>query len=404
MSAGANSNGTINRGINRNAPNGTAGRNTNTNRYSSIDIHEVMKREIMMHGPYSDDGGANFRLAGIPPQIIDSTVRSMPSEIITQDIVERNTNRVNGGSGNGVSTSLYRNNSNPNESPLLTPAWGPAVQTPTAKPFKKYPEVGIADTYVFLDSTEKEPNSDPSQGIYEYDMLKLNNGFPIENIITMEILPYYFPTVPVDASYQPDYFYFNRIFIELEDITAQQTVNTGIRTRNFHFEFNITPAGIMNYAKPLNKKFIFGRPQRDISRIRLRFKTPLNRMVTFSEDVWDVTAVIPAPGPPPANRRLQTSTPHGMPVGSTQALWFVGYNSGNEQLNSVINSVNGHLADVIDAYTVQLTTTPGAQLIATTLTLTGGIPSAKMRIGERRIAVTMRFRVLKDHSTNYVAP
>ena len=355
------------------------------------------------YGPPHAYGYGNGNGNVMPP-------RNVRKEIDVHELLRQEINQQ----GDEIPYRLHKSGTtasqkNPNQ-PQRTQQRNPQSQAPDAQQLARSPappkkaDYGISDSYVYLDSTNKVEGSDPSTGLYIFDILGLNNGFPIENIIEAEVSSFYVPLINTDITFQPEFFAFRRIFLDMETIGGQQYVNSGSIDRKFHFEFEVENAGSAFKLEPETKKFVFTQPVRDLTQLRLRFRVPLGKKVTFNQDVFAVNSVNPAPGPPPADRWVKTQEKHGLVIGSQYAVVFRDFNSSSSLLNETINNLNGHLVQAIDENTVELTSTPNANLIASTPTPAGTIPSATMYVIPHRIAMTIRFRTIKDKLTNFVQP
>src|SRR6185369_3607106 len=140
----------------------------------------------------------------------------------------------------------------------------------------------IEDTYIYFDSTAKRSTLDDlARGRIAWNLPELNQNFPIENIIEMEIGSFYIPNITTPLAF-PQYFFYSRLNILAEELQAQS-----IRAQNsirFHWEMDLQPAGISYSATPVNEKFIFQRPFRDVSIITFRFGAPLKN-VQFQPDI-----------------------------------------------------------------------------------------------------------------------
>lgn len=380
-------------------------RHTSRNpRYSrNIDVHEMLKEEMAKdttsetnYRIYVSDASAN-RQPGLAPV-------SEYSHGITKDSIPAPKKKPS--LGNQGETEYAEGGTGASNQTVIPKPVTPYVQAPTDKIERK--DIGIKDTYILFNTCQKKVGSNPNEGLYVFDILPRNNDVPIENIIEMELLPFYIDEVETDPSYQPNYYFMRKLRIYFEIIAGKQYINAGdfgqdTGTNRFHFDAEIQNAGINFKIEPLNETYIFGFPVRDLSELRVIFATPY-KTVRFEEDCFDVTAVSAVPPPPNADRRFRTSVPHNLPIGSTVSVIFQNFSSTNATLNNIINNPIGHLVDVIDTVTVQLTNTPGANAIGTSVNTSGNPPSAEMIVLERNIQFTVRFRSLQDHLTNYIAP
>lgn len=261
---------------------------------------------------------------------------------------------------------------------------------------------GVSDQYIRFDSASKDVSSDPSRGIYVFNLRTINNSQPVSDIIQIEILPFFFQKIRTQL-WQPNYFFYKKIFLQVEVGSVQQVAKTQNKSQVFHFEFDIQDAGIVNKAIPLNL-YTFTEPIREISTLQAIFKIPNANSVNFNQDVFTVTSVVPAVLPPPGDRRMITSVPHGLTIGAQYAVYLTGFNSSSSVLNDIMNSTIGQIIDVIDAVTIQFTLTPGASAIGSTFTALGTAPTATMSVGELNVAFTIRFRTIRKAETNFIVP
>lgn len=250
----------------------------------------------------------------------------------------------------------------------------------------------IQDTYIYFDSVAKKSTlSDLAAGRISWNMIEINQNTPIENIIEMEIGSFYIPNITTPLAF-PQYFFYDRLNLLLEEPQAQS-----IRAQNavrFHWELDLQPAGISLSATPVNKKFIFQRPFRDISTATFNFRAPL-KSVGFQPDVLPFVSVA-ASNP----ARITTNPAHQLAVASLVTVFVNGFSSGSSSVDNAINNQNGFIVTVIDANTLEFppTATAGFNFAAI------GVVPGTVVIGFRRIAFTVRFRSLTDDKTNGITP
>ncbi len=250
----------------------------------------------------------------------------------------------------------------------------------------------IKDTYIYFDSTAKKSTlADLANGKISWNLIELNQNTPVENIIEMEIGSFYIPIIPTALTF-PQYFFYDRLTLLIEEPQAQS-----IRAQNatrFHWELDLQNAGISMSATPVNKKFIFQRPFRDISTATFVFRAPL-KSVTFQPDIIPFVSVA---GSAPA--RITTNPPHQLPVASLVSVFISGFSSGSSVVDNAINSPDGFTVTVIDAVTLEF---PPLAVAGFDFTAIGVVPG-NVTIGFRRIAFHVRFRSLTDEKTNGITP
>lgn len=176
------------------------------------------------------------------------------------------------------------------------------------------PDAGIIDTYIYCDSVYKDPGSDLQNGRLVFDIAALNNNQPVDNVIEMEISSFFIPVVdnfPLDMPI-PQTFFYRRNTLLIQELTTQAYF--GPNQNRFHWEVDVSPQGIANQVTPVKPKFIFGRPVRDITKITLVIKTPVNPL-SLPVDVYPSVA-IPGSGTSASNPlQFQTGFPSAIPNG-----------------------------------------------------------------------------------------
>lgn len=273
----------------------------------------------------------------------------------------------------------------------------------------KRSEIGIEDHYFLFDSFFKESSSDAENGLYVFDVTQLNDNFPIKNIIEMEIHAFTIPQIEVEA-WQPNYFKTRELFLDVENIRAQQFVHGPFNTklRNYHFKTRMTTdlvdlSGRFLCDPSRHSSYIFTMPIRSLNEVKIRFKTT-HRNVEFRNDTFDATTVTSA-GPSPANRQIRTFSPHRLTIGSTVDIMIDGFQSTNVELNHIMNNLAGLKVDVIDDFVLQLTLAPAiVELLGSVKDANGNNPQFEVRIIDRRISIQMRFRSLVTKVTNFISP
>jgi len=171
--------------------------------------------------------------------------------------------------------------------------------TTTAHTTPIKPDAGIIDTYIYCDSNYKDPSSNLAAGTLVFDIASLNNNQPVNNVIEMEIAEFFIPVVdnfPLDLPV-PQTFFYRRNTLFIQELSTQSYF--GPNQNRFHWEVDVAPAGIANSVTPIQPKFIFGRPIRDITKITLVIKSPLTA-VAFPNDSY-VAVAIPGTGSSDSN-------------------------------------------------------------------------------------------------------
>jgi len=275
--------------------------------------------------------------------------------------------------------------------------------TPTARPTKEM--LGISDIYVEFDSFEKLQPSQPENGLLVFSTRSANDENPIDSIIEMQIYPFYMPIIETDPLYQPNFYFYRRITVGIQNLAGTQFVKKLQKRDRWHFELETQNAGIVFRVEPTvhDGKYVFTKPVRDLSTAEFRFAAP-DKVVTFPTDVFDATAVNPADFGPGGNQRIVTATPHGLTVGTSVAVFVKEFNSNNSNFNTIMNSEIGHIVDVVSSTKLQFTGTPSSTLLGTSVDSSGNPTTMKLCIGERRVRFVVRFRRILPTLTNWISP
>lgn len=390
------------------------------NRHHEIDVRELLKGEI--NTPTGND--PTYRIFGRPGQNSSDAAYQMdhmrgrtivPAHILAQaeghtvsPIVQRAfvpyvagptnpTHLARAHSGSSYSASMDHNGVNER------------VDHNPGEKFIQKSEIGIEDTYVLFDSFYKDRGgSRPGDGLYVWDVQKINNNVPVATVVIATIEKFLIPDISTEA-YQPDLFRFRKLYMYMENISAQQfTVSSNENNLNrFHWSPEIADSGDGSgrflVLPLLDNEYIFTEPVRTITEMRMRFKVPFGN-VPFKEDVFDAETVTSA-GPSPGNRQLTTLNPHGLTPGTTVDIFIKGFNSTNDELNIFMNNPRGHIVTVIDGNVLQFTLAPTiTEQLGSVLTSTGGRPKCVVYIADRRIAFTIKFRSIVTKATNFISP
>jgi hypothetical protein len=367
---------------------------------AEIDIHETMKSILDRQGGRDDATYDTSKFPSYSPRLNMTGIDAINTTAATNTIVDGTAVSADGSvvlgpglAGSAAGSDSGDTTARPSVNDIIK--LGPSNRD--SRP------IGINDVYMYFDSWYKADESIPSLGLYSFNVQQINGPEPIKNIIEMQLMPFFAPKIETNAAYQPEYYFFKTILMEFTLISGRQITKSVAAAQNFHFELDVEDAGSAVLARPRNNLFIFTEPVLDITKINVQFKLP-NQAISWPNDVFDVAAVEPSVLPPPGDRQLTTGTAHGLNVGQNYAVYFKNYNSISSVLNSIINNPLGHIATVIDATTLQLTNTPGANAIGSTPSALGGPPTAKMYVGPLRIAFSMRFRTVRRIETNFITP
>ncbi|AMN83493.1 hypothetical protein D5b_00062 [Faustovirus] len=263
---------------------------------------------------------------------------------------------------------------------------------------------GVQDYYVYFDGRRRNAaSSNYSAGVITFDLARLNQNLPINNIVKIEIGSFWFPQVqPYDSATGPDFFYFRRVYARINELTVRQGYQAE-SSNAYHFEFEIeasNPTAVL--LKPIKPIYFAPQPINYLNTLSLTFYVPLDfKAVPIPQDTVPVVGVA---GTNPAQFRILDGTPNTVfepfptvaPIAT--AVFVTGFNSGDVTLdNQVFNSGNGLFVTA---------------LIGTDTVVVGGLnfatlavdTNAIMYVAKNRIAFGMKFSSLVTQSTNHLDP
>lgn len=263
---------------------------------------------------------------------------------------------------------------------------------------------GVQDTYVYFDSRRRNAAaSNYSAGVISFDLARLNQNLPVNNIVKIEIGSFWFPQIqPYDSANGPDFFYFRRVYARINELTVRQGYQ-GDSSNAYHFEFEIdssNPTAVL--LRPIKPIYYAPQPINYLNTLTLTFYVPLDfKPVPILQDTVPVVGVA---GTNPAQFRILDGTPNTVfqpfpsvaPIAT--AVYINGFNSTDVTLNNLVyNSGNGvFVTALIGSDTVVV-----GGLDFTTL---GVDTDASIYVAKNRIAFGMKFSSLVTQSTNHLDP
>ncbi len=267
---------------------------------------------------------------------------------------------------------------------------------------------GFEDTYLYFDSTQSGGDSNYSGGEVKWSITTLNNNVDIRNCVAIRVGQFYFPKI-YNPTTAPDYFYFLRVFVEILNIPASQSI-LGPKGNKFHFEFEVqNPTGQAVLLVPVNDTFYFRRPILSLTDLQLRFTIPPNTSslsdfirISIPNDVVSLQSLVTGGiGFNPIRFQimgLDTTAVLGL-IGSLGspgvAVFITGYASNSTAVNTAVNNIQGiYATTVLSASTFEI-----AGIDATTVV---GQFSAIMYIPKNRFAFPVRFTSVVNQITNYL--
>jgi len=227
-------------------------------RQTPIDVKELLKEQIIK--PEIPEGYQRFGPGD--PRIANSA-----------EVSDSSGPRGGGGAKTGGSAVITAGSGANSQVINIPPVVFPSLQNVTITS-----NWGISDTYLFCDSQFAESSSVRDQGRLVFSVVGLNNGKPIDTIIEMEIGSFYIPnvdnfppTMPI-----PYRFFYKRVTLRIDEMVTQSVF--GANQIRHHWELEQEGSGIANLLTPVNKKFVFTRPFRDVSQLSFQFATPAGNL------------------------------------------------------------------------------------------------------------------------------
>lgn len=271
------------------------------------------------------------------------------------------------------------------------------------------PSIGFEDHELYFESPYRDQSSDYSTGEIKYSISAVNNNQELRGVIEMHIGPFIFPKIPTVATV-PDFFYFRRVFMELTTAPSTQVVQgQGNIKYHFEFEVS-NPNGQAILLTPVKGSFFFRRPITSMTDFQVRFTVPptnpsigLLKNIPLPNDTVGISMQINGGlfGYDPV--RYTIAFPY-----TTEILGLVGTlaapgvavfitmpTSSSNTINDMVTSTAGvFVTNIINSNTFEI----GA-IDSSTLSLQyGGV----MYIPKNRIAFPVRFTCVREQVTNYI--
>jgi hypothetical protein len=266
--------------------------------------------------------------------------------------------------------------------------------------------VGFEDYEFYFDSVSRDSSSDLTIGELKWSITTLNNSNDIKNIIELRCGNIYFPKIHTDNT-RPDYFYYQRVFMELTTAPSSQAV-LGPNYNKFHFEFKVSNlSGQAVELTPVKEVFYFQRPILNLTEFNIRFMIPshakLNSWKRIPIPPDRITVVSLTNGGVGYNpirfRVINETTATMMPIGVLPApglaVFFDTFASSSSALNSaVLEPLGNYVTNIISDTDFEIAGIDGSVIVDNV--------QAGMYIPKNRIAFPMRFTSVREQRTNYV--
>lgn len=202
--------------------------------------------------------------------------------------------------------------------------------------------------------------------------------FELSDIIEMEIEAFY---VPLDNTF---YNFYNRITLFIEEINTQAVMSS--ENTRYHWNFDTEIVGNRLLLTPVRRKMIFKDPIRFLNQTTFTLRSPF-QLIPFCKDRMPATST---PGTNPA--LFTTAEPHCLT--SNDLIYFVGVNTGDATISSLLNDDRG----------LQITKINGTQFTVPVDFTTIAVPITTVPyFGSKRVVIPIRFRCLsRGIETNFL--
>jgi hypothetical protein len=297
------------------------------------------------------------------------------------------------------------------------------VKSPTdnyrPNPTKLY---GISDQYIILDSVEKNAASHPEYGELSFNFMiqgvtrNQNIGVrdQLDTIIEMQIMPFFIPLLQ-DVEYSLNVNnltltanpsaptngaltqlpFGGRVTLVFSEIGLQSISDASEKRHHFEFDSALAPTKDRLILTPINDKYIFTDPIKDIHGLTACFYNPYER-ISFPPDI--LYNVIPTSKSNPPQLDFEVKYHNLLPG---DRIFITGLSTSDSAINSYINRRDGHIVGNGTTSTI-VRLNPDVDTTSLGFPFTSG--PVIIIIPKNRIRIPLRLRRIIDRLTNYIAP
>lgn len=329
-----------------------------------------------------------------PPRTFNHCNQIDTHEILKSEITRQGTNyETRGFTSDAPSDPLLRS--------ITAGSGGPIAST--SMPIITTDDFGFEENMLYFDSVFRDRSSDYVNGELRFSIAGLNNNRGVSNCVAIHLGSFYFPKIVV-ASTIPEFFYFQRVYMEIVSVSSTQAI-LGPSGQRFHFEFQISQlSGQAVILTPIEDTFYFTMPINDMPDFQLRFMVPqTNRTLTSMKRIPipnETVNLVSVGAFNPIRFQITSGDTTGVLglVGAlvpTVAVFINGYTSNDVTVNALVNSQNGvFVSTILSTSTFEISGIDGTTVV--------GAFTAVMYIPKNRIAFPARFTSLQANLTNRV--
>ncbi len=264
-------------------------------------------------------------------------------------------------------------------------------------------DVGFEDVEIYFDSANAKPTSNLRDGEIIFDISSVNSNQDVKNFVEMTVVPSHFPIPLGYNAALPDFMFFTTVFMQIFNLPDAQSIKGANSSRyQFEFDVTeFTSVALKLTVK--KSTFYLTKPMIGLSELQVRFMAPLNfKRIPIPKTVIIATAVAGTnPGVFTLGTGDITTEILG-PVGALPAPGIAAYGSGFNSVgsplfNPIINDPQGiFITTIIDNKTFSIAS------LDFSVALVDGLP-AQFVIAKNRIAFSIRFTSIRNTQTNYLS-
>ena len=278
--------------------------------------------------------------------------------------------------------------------PVDTTAPTPASQTSTTTN-----QVNFVDSSFYLDSVSKKSLN---SGTISFSLSEINKQNSVNEIIRIKVGSFYFPLVSNSTSL-PLYYFYRRVYMRIAELPTAQSFLTSQGT-GFHFEFDVENVNsIAVLLKPVRDTFNLRQPLQSLDSITFQFMVPPTfAEIPIPQDVLSVVTVN---GSNPGRFRIingDTSSigSVGTPTAPGVAVFISGVNTNDSTYNNQINSAAGvYVTNIIDSETFEVSSLDFSNA---TVFPPASSYSGTIVVGKNRIAIPITITSISNTPTTYL--
>lgn len=280
--------------------------------------------------------------------------------------------------------------------------------------------VGISDQYIVLDTLKKNMNSNPSKGIFSFDLSyrvppsnnHVRSSDSLSDLIEIEIFAFYiekpkpipFITTPEQTNTHPKLVststptadalksYSDVFMLEIKELKPNAVADYDQRWHTFMLTPTITPSDNF-FLMPLNGIYQFTDITEHLSTITIQFYSD-NNYISFYDDIY--YNVLPIKTNIGTDNYITFNIPNHS-LDTHDRIHIYGLSTNDNIITMYLLRNEGHLVNIMDTNTIRLD--PDVDI-----TNVVNISRCNISVDKRRIRIPLRFRKVMRRITNFKSP